>query len=51
MKHVWTYAVTAIVFCALDLAWVTTVVHDLFKARIGALLAPAPNLLAAGALS
>ena len=49
MKHVHAYAITAIVFCALDTLWVMNVVHDIFKTQISPLLAPAPNLLAAGA--
>ena len=48
MKHVWTYVVTAVVFCALDLAWVTTVVHEIFKAQVASLLSPTPNLAAVG---
>ena len=48
MRYVLTYVFTAVVFCVLDVAWVTSVVHDIFAAQIGALLAPAPNLLAAG---
>ena len=48
MRYVLTYVFTAVVFCVLDLAWVMTVVHDIFAARIGALLATPPNLVAAG---
>ena len=50
MKGRWPIAcaVTAIVFCVLDLAWVTTVAHDIFRAQISSLLAPTPNLLATG---
>jgi uncharacterized membrane protein len=48
MRYLLTYVVTAVVFCVVDLAWVMTVVHAIFSAQIGALLAPAPNLVATG---
>jgi uncharacterized membrane protein len=47
MKHLATYSITALVFCALDILWVTYVVHDIFKAQIPLLLAAQPNLYAA----
>ena len=41
------YAVAAVVFAVLDVAWITTVANRLYESQIGGLLADSPNLAGA----
>jgi uncharacterized membrane protein len=43
------YAVTAVIFAALDLAWISAVASNLYQSQIGHLIAPRPNAAGAAA--
>jgi uncharacterized membrane protein len=47
MRAITTYAITLILFVALDMTWLTVLAKDFYRQQLGALMAPKLNLYAA----